>query len=382
MVQSIDSLFNKPVYNAVNISIRKPEINTKDDNTVVNDNGIYNAVKINIDKPAINPKHEKPIYCYPEAQGCVTSDLAGLQTFALPEGFPIAAHYHAESFVIPADEEAKPEVPAPNYTTVEAENNKDIVTVEPESEIIENEKEDNTPSGVTFHGTDRTVKTPEIIPPVDIKPDVDIPLVISNLSSSDFDIQAQQMEEIVRKALDNKKDAMPYLVRDVFSELINIAKKDTSDLASPTPAQIEARKKIIANVLSIQQNPNRNELPFKLTEDEIALANQISPMEQAERNKEYALYTMATLSKIFIDEVEAETGNVVPFTDIPGVSATVDALRYNPNSGVKAAAIDALSYIQRPEYKEELTTLYTLAQTDNDSIVSASAQRALNKLNQ
>lgn len=381
MVQSIDSLFNKPVYNAVNINIRKPEINTKDDNTVVNDNGIYNAVKINIDKPAINPVHHKPIYCYPEAQGCVTCDMAGLNNFALPQGFPIAAEYHAASFIIP-DKEVKPEVPEPNYTTVEAENNKDIVTVVPENEVTEEVKEENTPSGVTFHGTERTVKKPEIVPPVEIKPDVDISLVVSNLKSSDYDTQAQQMEEIVRKALDNKNDAIPYLVRDVFSELIDITKKDTSNLKAPSPAQIEARKKLIADILTLEKNPDAKQIPFNLTEQEVALANEISPMEQAERNKEYALFTMATLAKIFTEEVEAETGNIVPFTDIPGISATVDALRYNPNSGVKAAAIDALSYIQRPEYKEELNAIYTIAQNDKDPVVSKSAQRALQKLNQ
>ena len=69
-------------------------------------------------------------------------------------------------------------------------------------------------------------------------------------------------------------------------------------------------------------------------------------------------------------------------TDIPGTSAIVDALRYNPNSGVKVAAIDALRHIQRPEYKEELTTLYTLAQADTNRQVAETAARALQSLNE
>ena len=378
MVQSIDSLLNKPVYNAVNINIRKPEVNsTKENNTVTTDNGIYNAVKINIDKPAVNPNNQKQIYCYPNAQGCVTSDFAGLDKVDLPKGFPIAAEYNSASFIIPKEEKAV--LPAPNYTTVEAENNKETDVII--SEEIKN-KEDKTPSGVTFHGNEPAVKKPEIIPPEDIKPNVDISLVVSNLASSDFDVQAQQMEEIVRKALDDKNEAIPYIVRDVYSQLISITKKDSSALAAPTPAQIDARKKLIANFLTFEQKPDVKEFPYKLTDKEIALANEISPMEQAERNKEYALYTMAVLSKIFIDEVQADTGNVVPFTDIPGVSDTVDVLRYSPNPMVKSAAIDALSYIQRPEYKEELTVLYNLAQTDNNRAVSESAKRALAKLNQ
>jgi hypothetical protein len=153
-------------------------------------------------------------------------------------------------------------------------------------------------------------------------------------------------------------------------------------LPAPTQEQIEAREKLIADFLELQKNPNTKELPFNLTEQEIALADTITPMEQAERNKEYALYTMAILSKIYVDEIEKETGNVVPFTDIPGVSATVDALRYNQNPGVKTAAIDALSHIQRPEYKEELNTLFTIAQADNNPIVAESAQQARARLNQ
>ena len=68
-------------------------------------------------------------------------------------------------------------------------------------------------------------------------------------------------------------------------------------------------------------------------------------------------------------------------TDIPGTSAMVDALRYSPNAGVKIAAIDALRHIQRPEYKEEMTTLFTLAQADSNPDVAYSAHRALERIN-
>ena len=122
------------------------------------------------------------------------------------------------------------------------------------------------------------------------------------------------------------------------------------------------------------------QMPYPMSEREIALADEISPMEQAERNKEYALYTMAILARVYTDEVEKETGNIVPMTDIPGTSAMVDALRYNPNSGVKIAAIDALRHISRPEYKEEMSTLFSLAQADTNPEVAIAATRALNSL--
>lgn len=224
-------------------------------------------------------------------------------------------------------------------------------------------------------------KRPEIIPGEEIKPDVDIPLVISNLTNADYDVQAQQMEEIARISMDNPENAVPYIVRDVFATLIDITKADTSELASPTEAQVQARKKVIANYLVMEnaKGDKNVKLPYELSDAEIELANQISPMEQAERNKEYAMYTMSVLAKIYTDEVEKQTGNIVPMTDLPGTSAIVDALRYNPNPEVKLAAIDALSHIERPEYQDELTTLFALAQTDTNPLVAMAATRAIER---
>ena len=327
----------------------------------------------------------------------------------------------------------KPEVPVANYTTVEAEKGEKISPKEVENEENVEEKSDvdseNVNVAIDDSENDKTEvkdnvvkedevmedalspvknddvkeadeinddvkvmdsevkeiekKRPEIIAGEEIQPDVDIPLVISNLTSDDYDVQAQQMEEIARISMDNSENAIPYIVRDVFSTLIDITKADTSELASPSEEQVQARKKVIANYLVMEnaKGDKNVKLPYELSDAEINLANQISPMEQAERNKEYAMYTMAVLAKIYTDEVEKQTGNVVPMTDLPGTSAIVDALRYNPNPEVKLAAIDALSHIERPEYKEELATLFTLAQTDTNPLVAMSATRALEKAN-
>ena len=295
--------------------------------------------------------------------------------------------------------EDTPAVPEPNYTTVEAEKGiadniqpetKTETTTEPqaEDENPTDKNTDNISNDVKIMEEEvktNNIKKPEIIPGDEILPDVDIPLVISNLTSEDYDVQAQQMEEIARISLDNPENAVPYIVRDVFSSLIDISKKDTTELAAPTDEQVDARKKLIANFITLEtaarQNNKEPNLPYKITEREFTLANELSPMEMAERNKEYALYTIAILAKVYTDEVEKQTGNVVPLTDLPGSAAIVDALRYSPNAGVKIAAIDALRHIQRLEYNEELTTLYTLAQADPNPQVAMAAARALENNN-
>ncbi len=404
MVQSFNYDVNRPNYNAVKINIKKPEVNAGNNKiSYADDNGIYNAVDIEIDNPTVNTNPRK-VYDYPYSNELLTYNM--LNCNPLPVKFPVT--YHTTNVILPAieneleidleaakfaenfqetkelteieenidNEESAPaeitvEVPQANYTTIEAEKAES-------NNITFQAAEDKVITEDTIE-----IKRPEIIPGEEITPDVDIPLVISNLTSEDYDTQAQQMEEIARISLDNPENAVPYIVKEVFSGLIDISKKDSTNLAAPTPAQVDARKKLIANFLVIESSKQQNQkdikLPFEVTEAEFALANELSPMEMAERNKEYALYTMAILAKVYTDEVEKHTENVVPLTDLPGSAAIVDALRYSPNAGVKIAAIDALRYIQRPEYTEELYTLYSLAQADPNPQVAMSASRALSQ---
>ena len=49
---------------------------------------------------------------------------------------------------------------------------------------------------------------------------------------------------------------------------------------------------------------------------------------------------------------------------------------------VRTSAIEALSYIQQPAYKKDLTTLFTIAQNDQDKNVQDAAKVALEKLAQ
>ena len=406
-------------------------------------NADLNAVNINIDNPTVHAEPVQPIYDYPQAQMPMTYDMAQINQIPLPQGFNLA--YHTTNVILPKMEnelevEGKdfkpvnnlktpdeqkietPNVPEPNYTTTEAEKGvnidaeetlpasdevkeeapeNDVDVEEAPEEVKETENaeeaeeapavaEDDTKNADKINDDVKVMdsevkeiekKKPEIIPGEEIKPDVDIPLVISNLTNADYDVQAQQMEEIARISMDNPENAVPYIVRDVFATLVDITKADTSELASPTEAQVQARKKVIANYLVMEnaKGDKNVKLPYELSDAEIELANQISPMEQAERNKEYAMYTMSVLAKIYTDEVEKQTGNIVPMTDLPGTSAIVDALRYNPNPEVKLAAIDALSHIERPEYKDELTTLFTLAQTDTNPLVAMAATRAIER---
>lgn len=47
---------------------------------------------------------------------------------------------------------------------------------------------------------------------------------------------------------------------------------------------------------------------------------------------------------------------------------------------VRTSAIEALSYIQQPAYKQDLNTLFTIAKNDQDKNVQEAAAAALDKL--
>ena len=216
---------------------------------------------------------------------------------------------------------------------------------------------------------------------------VDMAKVIENLSSPDFDVQARQMDEIAKKGMTNEADAVPYIEEDVFNKLIDIIDTDSTKLEGPSEQQLELRAKIAENDMAKVQaekdgkDPNSITLPHQVSEQDIELANKVTPMEQAERNKEYAMYTISALSKIYVDEIQKETGNVVPFTDVPGMSAIVDTLRYSQNPSVKISAMEALAYMKRPEYKDELTAILNIAKTDKIPAVSKASTSIIDVIN-
>ena len=370
-IQAVDNNCkdNHPVYNAVKIKINNPQNMPNHIKTA--DNGEYNAVSIEVNNPEI--KANKKVYTYPTAKGPVTYDKTGIGVANLA-GMPVIPVAYQTNLInnrtfINAELEVEekcdkcdsktPVVPEPNITTPEKEKN---------------------PS---FHGISFRGETPQIKADAGIKPAIDTKKVLTNLKSKDYDTQALQLEEIAKCALDDTTKAIPYVTTSIFSAMESIVNKDTSSLEGPTDEQTEIRKKIIVNAITAEQivaqgnKPKESDMPFKITEQEAALAEKLSPREMAERNKEYSIYTLAALAKVYADETEKTTGNVVPLTDMPGVSTFVDALKTSKNPGVKIAAINAFLHLRRPEYKTEIESILKVVSADNNQFVARNAQQAL-----
>lgn len=418
-------------YNAVRIQINNPQTNVPEgyDNENI---GNYSAVDIQVNNPKVNVI-PKPVYNYPKADKMITSDMIYPMNMPNMPVLPVAyqtnlinnrTFVNAEfEFETNSSQESKPATVSKEEVVVD--NNKAplqglaiveaVVVEEPdtleeekleapiadievleavvveEPEIFEEEILETPIPNITSVEAEKDITFKaqpevEIVPPTEVKPEVDVNLVVTNLTNKNLDKQAQQMEDIARVAMENPKNAIPYLVTEIFNELINIAEADNTNLAGPSEKQIETRRQIIINEL-VREDARANgkeladsELPYQLTMEEKLAAAELSEIEQAERNKEYSLYTMAILAKVYIDEIENISGNVVPLTDLPGASTIVDALRHSENPSIKVAAIDSLRYIAREEYNEELASIFEIASQDENPIVGRVAQNALNNI--
>lgn len=324
----------------------------------------YNAVKIDVHNPSVSapgvgqvamnvPQYAQPTmpyYSYPQAQ-LYDYPQAQTQPYYMPQQ-PV-------NYTPVAPAATTPVIPAPQNVAPEA------VQAAPQQVI--QQQNINTPAPVVTQQPAATPKV-EVEQPVPMAPQVDLNSFIAKLSNPDYEVQANAMEEIANMVKDEPQKATELLDEKVVNALNTIVNTDSSKLAGPTAEQIAAREKL-----------KKGE---KLSEAEQKLATTITPKEQAERNKSYAMFTSSIMQKLYGDEVAKLTGSTVPLTELPGAVTIVDQLKNNPNPMVRTSAIEALSYIQKPEYKQDLTTVFNIAKNDQDKDVQEAAAAALAKLDQ
>lgn len=314
----------------------------------------YNAVKIDVHNPSVNaggmtqqPQYATPtmpLYNYPQAP-----------MYQYPQAQQPAYYPPVQPVVVPpvvtqTPADVKPaEVPAPQ-----------VVAQQPtEAPKAEAPKAEEAP---------KTAEAPkvEVAPSAPLEPQVDLNGFVAKLTNPDYDVQAAAMEDMANMVKNDPQKATELLDVKVTDALTNIVKADTSKLTGPTAEQLAAREKLLSNQ--------------KMTDDEKKLASTITPLEQAERNKSYAMFTSAIMQKLYADEVAKLTNTTVPITELPGAVTIVEQLKNNPNPMVRTSALEALSYIQNPAYKKDLETLFTIAKNDQDKGVQEAATAALDKL--
>lgn len=337
-----------------------------------------NAVNIEINNPTVgapanNAQYAQttmPYYTYPQAP-VYNYPQAPVQPYYPPVAPVMQAPVATVQAPQPAQVEAPvAQAPAPAVVTEvpQAQTTTPVVPA-PAVSAPEAQKAETTPAEAPkVAEAPKTEAKPEVVPAETVTPQVDLNSFIAKLSNPDFDVQASAMEEIANMVKESPEKATELVDTKVFDALTNIINFDSSKLEGPTPEQTAAREKVMSGK--------------DVTDADKQLANKITPQEQAERNKSYALFTSAIMQKLYGDEVAKLSNTTVPLTELPGAVTIVDNLKDNPNPMVRASAIEALSYIQNPAYKKDLTTVFTIAQNDSDPGVAETAKTALEKLNQ
>ena len=342
----------QPVYNAVKIDINNPTVNAPGQQPV--QMPVQSQENVN---PQIVPMYnypQAPIYAYPQAQA---------QPYYMPPSIQMPQTPIVSMPVEQPQPQVQPQIPQVAETVPPAP----VVTAEaPKEEVTEVKKPEPSTEAPKEEGV--KAETPvEVVPSAPVAPQVDLNEFISKLTNPDYEIQAAGMEEIANMVNEDPKKATELLDTKIVDALTNIVTADTTKLAGPTEAQVAARQKLASG----QQ----------MSDDEKKSAAEITPYEQAERNKSYAMFTAAILQKLYGEEVQKLTNSTVPLTELPGAVTIVEQLKNNENPMVRTSAIEALSYIQAPAYKKDLETIFTIAQKDKDAGVKEAATAALDALN-
>ncbi len=215
--------------------------------------------------------------------------------------------------------------------------------------------------------TEPVQNKPEIQEPTEDFPGGKVQSFTAGLNSNDINVQAQAMNDIC----DAAKSLDPEIVvalqnNEIYDALINIINKDASGLQGPTNEIIAKRQELLNKATTPEQ------------QDE-AFAQTMTEQEAFIMHQREALFTIAVLQNELI-ELGEQQGKEVELKSLPAIETVVETVKSNPEPIMRAGAIQALSHIARPNFKPELSQIFTIAESDADVGVQEIARAANEQL--
>ncbi len=208
-------------------------------------------------------------------------------------------------------------------------------------------------------------------------PQVDTDALVNALKSTDVNAKADAINKIAEHVQDTPEVALQVVSEPVMQGLVDIINEDTSALEGPSEQQIAVAEKVAKGE--------------QLTPEEDALSEQLSPRDAANKNRIFALYTLAMIQKLQKDELEqySQTQQAsgqpaiepLKVQDLIGYDNIVGVIKNaQERPEVKVAAIQALSHVAGAQ--DEATVKEALADALNseDEVVKSAAQEAIDKL--
>lgn len=325
----------------------------------------YNAIKINIVDPKVNAPGSQvpaPVYNYPQAP-----------VYNYPQATQ-APVYYPPIQTAPAVAPQAPSVMTPPIAPTQPQAIPQAPVSVPAPQVINQQTINQVPPSVVPAQTPevqpQAPQAPIAAPEAPVEPaaaaTVNVPAIAAEIKSDDLQKAGDAIENVAEIAQSKPELAPQLLDTDLMESLLSVIGKDTSTLEGPSEKQKELRQQVLSGK--------------QLSEADMAEANKISPLEMAERNKQYALFTTAILQNALIDEFK-KTNNMTPdIKDLPGMEQIVSTIKDNQNPMLRASGLAALAYNARPEYKPVMKEIFELSKQDADENVQKVAAEGLAKL--
>lgn len=203
---------------------------------------------------------------------------------------------------------------------------------------------------------------------------INVEQFLQDLNSEDYAAQNEALVAVSNISQMDKTIASQLNTEELMSAVANIVNKDTSELEGPSEEE-----------LAVAEKAKNGE---ELTPEEQAIYDARSPKEQAERNKVYAIYTLAQLQKNLRDEIDAHNQEIpdgkekitqMKMPELIGFNEIMTAASNSEVPAVRKAAIQAVSYVARPEEANGVVQMLSNFTSDEDPSVKEAAEKAIEK---
>ncbi len=341
----------------------------------------YNAVKIDIHQPEIKTeeqKKDKSLYDYPSAS---VYDTEAPNKAPITPPFEITTSKSQPALIEDIPQEAVEET-TPQISEETPPGDEAIVSYEEGDASSNNNYETSLSNSFETHNPlnhqsvnkqklafGANEKVGKLVEPKNQgEPVFDTNEVVKTLNSKDLKEQTIGLATIAFICEENPKVAKQFLNPPIMKALTDVLKQDSRKLAGPTPEQIKLRKEVMEGK--------------KISDEQMKIASQSSPMEMSERNKQFAIYTIALLDGVLINEFDKNNKTSsekveLEMRDLPGMNEVVNVLKSNPNPVLRTTAIEALYFVAKPEFNPVIKPILKAATNDKDAQVSETAKKAL-----
>ena len=323
---------------------------------------------------AYTPVQQQPLYRQQPQVNAVNIQIFDPKSFAQPDptyAMPTNSVYTVpqQSVYNPAQPASQtppaPPVPVPP-PVVNTQN------VNPPAPSVIPQQPQPTPAPAQPQAAPQT-QTPEqpVTPPPAPQPTAAAPSfntkgLAQDVKSDNLETAGAAIEKIADIAQHNPNEAKQLLDQELMESLLGVIAKDTTQLQDATPQQLQWREELLQGKT--------------LTPEQTAEAQKISPKEMADRNKQYALFTVAILQDLLVKEFQAQNNVTPDIKDLPGMEQIVSTIKDNSSPMLRASGLAALAYNARPEYTPVMKEIFGLSEQDEDPNVRNVASDGFEKL--